>query len=254
MTDGNSRFTWCERLRAKGEVSEAFRRLHKRIEKTHKVTIRKYRCDNEFARGLIGNWCKKHHISVEATVPYAHHVNGVAERNMRTIGEKAASMIHDTTISGQISKIISEKSNELLRISSIPAKLWPEAFIHSVWNKNRFTARTLLKKDKKTPWEALHKQQPSLEREHIWGSRAYTAFPTEKRRPANITKLHYPPGWLGSFVGCDSESIYRIYDPENHIVRRIGASEIDDGQGLDDPQDGPSLQDTTQPHSQPLAS
>jgi hypothetical protein len=94
-------------------------------------------------------------------------MNGVAERNMRTVREKAASMIQDTTISGQISKIISEKSNELLRGSSIPANLWPEAFMHAIWNKNRAIARALLKKDKKTPWEALYRLQPSLERERI---------------------------------------------------------------------------------------
>jgi hypothetical protein len=243
MTDDNARFTWYERLTAKNEVPEAFRRLHKKIEKEHKVTVRKYRCDNEFAKGPVGTWCKKHNISLEATVPYAHHMNGISERNMRTIREKAASMIQDTTISGQISKIISEKSNELLRGSSIPANLWPEAFIHSIWNKNRATARALVKKDKKTPWEALYNQRPSLERERIWGSRAYSAFPVEKRTTANMTKLHHPRGWLGYFVGCENESIYRIYDPEKHMVRRIGASEIDDGHGLDDPQDGPSLQD-----------
>lgn len=125
-------------------------------------------------------------------------------------------MIQDTTVSGQISKIISEKSNELLRGSSIPANLWPEAFTHAVWNKNRATARALLKKDKKTPWEALYGLQPSLERERIWGSRAYSAFPTEKRMPASMTKLHHPRGWLGYFVGCESESVYRIYEPEFH--------------------------------------
>ena len=243
MTDDNSRFTWYERLRTKGEVSEAFHRLHQRIEKEHNVTIRRYRCDNEFAIGQIGSWCRKHYITLEVTVPYAHHMNGVAERNMRTIREKAASMIQDTTISGQISKIISEKSNELLRGSSIPANLWPEAFIHSIWNKNRATARALLKKEKKTPWETLYNQQPALERERIWGSRAYSALPIEKRRRADVTKLHHPRGWLGYFVGCENESVYRIYDPEKHSVRRIGASEIEDGQGLDDPQNGPSLQD-----------
>jgi hypothetical protein len=243
MTDDYTRFIWCEKLKAKSELSEAFRRLHKRIEKEHKTTIRKYRCDNEFSQGPVGSWCRKHNISLEATVPYAHYMNGVAERNMRTVREKAASMIQDTTISGQISKIISEKSNELLRGSSIPANLWPEAFMHAIWNKNRAIARALLKKDKKTPWEALYRLQPSLERERIWGSRAYSAFPIEKRMPANVTKLHHPRGWLGYFVGCESESVYRIYDPEKHTVRRVGASEIDDGQGLDDPQDGPSLQD-----------
>lgn len=70
--------------------------------------------------------------------------------------------------------------------------------------------------------------------------------------PAEVTKLHHPRGWLGYFVGCESESVYRIYDPERHTVRRIGASEIDDGQGLDDPQDGPSLQDISPvPHALP---
>jgi len=255
MTDDNSRFTWYERLRTKGEVSEAFRRLHRRIEKEHNITIRRYRCDNEFAKGQIGSWCRRHNITLEVTAPYAHHMNGVAERNMRTIREKAASMVQDTTISGQISKIISEKSNELLRGSSIPANLWPEAFIHSIWNKNRATARALLKKEKKTPWETLYNQQPALERERIWGSRAYTAFPAEKRKPADITKLHHPRGWLGYFVGCENESIYRIYDPEKHVVRRIGASEIEDGQGLDDPQNGPSLQDVNPvPTTNPLES
>jgi hypothetical protein len=75
----------------------------------------------------------------------------VAEHNIRTVREKAASIIQDITISGQISKIISEKSNKLLRGSSIPANLWPEAFTHAIWNKNRAMARALLKKDKKIP-------------------------------------------------------------------------------------------------------
>ena len=52
MTDDNTRFTWCERLKAKNELPEAFRRLHKCIEKEHKITIRKYCCDNEFAQDL----------------------------------------------------------------------------------------------------------------------------------------------------------------------------------------------------------
>ena len=62
-----------------------------------------------------------------------------------------------------------------------------------------------------------------------------------------MTKLHHPRSWLRYFVGCDSESIYRIYDPDKHVVRRVGASEIDDGQGYNDAQDGPSLQDIHPP-------
>jgi len=199
MTDDYTRFTWCERLKAKSELSEVFSRLHKRIEKEHKTTIRNYRCDNEFAQGPVGSWCKKHNVSLEATVPYAHHMNGVAERNMRTVREKAASMIQNTTISGQISKIISEKSNELLRGSSIPANLWPETFTHTVWNKNRATARALLKKDKKTPWEAC------IDYSHPWNVNGYGAVaPTQLSlwksecpliRPSYIILVAGPSSW-----------------------------------------------------------
>jgi hypothetical protein len=63
--------------------------------------------------------------------------------------------------------------------------------------------------------------------------------------PADKTKLYYPCSWLGYFIGCKSELIYRIYNPEKHIIQRIGASEIDDSQGLNDSQDGPSLRDIT---------
>jgi len=55
--------------------------------------------------------------------------------NMRTIRERAVPMVQETSISGQVSKILEEKSTELLRISTIPANLWPEAFKHVVWLK-----------------------------------------------------------------------------------------------------------------------
>ena len=243
MTDDFTRFTWSRRMANKSELPEAFRQLHKDIEKQHQITIRKYRCDNEFSNGPVGAWCKKHNIGMEPIEPFAHYMNGVAERNMRTVRERAAPMMQETSISGQLSKIIAEKSTEMLRISSIPANLWPEAFQHAVWHKNRSPARALKKKDKKTPWEALYGEPPSLERERIWGSRAYSAFPREKRMEGTFTKLHDPRGWIGYFVGCESESVYYIFNPEKHRVQRKGVSDIEDGEGLDDPQDAPSHRD-----------
>jgi hypothetical protein len=46
---------------------------------------------------------------------------------------------------------------------------------------------------------------------------------------------------MGYFVGCDSESIYRIYSEEKHKVFRIGVARVDDGEGLQDPHDSPSM-------------
>lgn len=243
ITDDFSRYTWCERFSSKGELPELFRSLHKRIERTYGFTIRSYRFDGEFANGPIGKWCEKHSIGTEPTQPYAHYRNGVAERNNRTIREKTAPLVQETNISGHLSKIISEKGTELLRVSSIPENLWPEAVEHGVWLKNRSPARALRKKEKKTPWEALKDDRPTLDRERIWGSRAYVTLPLESRAEAQNTKLHSPRGWLGYFVGCESEAMYRIYSPDKHKVYRIGVAQVDDGEGLDDPQNGPSLQD-----------
>ncbi|KFY97995.1 hypothetical protein V500_01823 [Pseudogymnoascus sp. VKM F-4518 (FW-2643)] len=81
--------------------------------------------------------------------------------------------------------------------------------------------------------------KPDLSRERIWGSRAYvTIHPEARQRPASERvsggKLSEPRGWLGYFVGCESESIYRIWDPEKKKIARVSTPRIDDGEGLDD--------------------
>ena len=58
-----------------------------------------------------------------------------------------------------------------------------------------------------------------------------------------MKKLHTPRGWLGYFVGCESEAMYHIYSPEKHKVYRFGVARVEDAEGLDDPQDALSLED-----------
>ena len=243
ITDDCTRYTWSARFDRKYQLFEVFKSLVKFIQKAYNITIRCCRLDNEFERGPIGRWCDTRSIAREPIEPYAHYQNGVAERTNRTIRERTAPMIQETSISGQVSKIISEKGTELLRISSIPENLWPEAIQHAVWLKNRSPARALRKKDAKTPYEALKGDKPTLTRERIWGSRAYVTYPSEFRTTAEMKKLHSPRGWLGYFVGCESEAMYHIYSPEKHKVYRIGVARVEDGEGLDDPQDAPCLED-----------
>ena len=243
ITDDCTRYTWSARFDRKYQLFEVFKSLVKLIQNVFNITIRCCRFDNEFENGPIGKWCDSHSIAREPIEPYAHYQNGVAERTNRTIREKAAPMVQELSISGQVSRIIAEKGTELLRVSKIPENLWPEAIQHAVWLKNRTPARALRKKDAKTPYEALRGLKPTLTRERIWGSRAYVAYPQELRRTAEMTKLHSPRGWLGYFVGCESEAMYHIYSPEKHKVYRIGVARVEDGEGLDDSHDGPCLED-----------
>lgn len=71
--------------------------------------------------------CDDYSIAREPIEPYTHNQNGLAERANRTIRERPAPMVQEASISGQVSKIISEKGTELLRIPRIPENLWPEA-------------------------------------------------------------------------------------------------------------------------------
>ena len=244
FTDDATRFTWCEPFTSKDQIPDKFRLLHRRIEKTYNATIRRYRFDNEFVRDGISNWLEKHGVSIEPSAPYAHHQVGVAERSHRTVRDRASAMMQERTVAGQINNIISERGKEMLRESSLPENLWPEAVRHSTYIENR--SPTKAHKFRKTAWQALHDIKPSLARERIWGSRAYVTVPHEalaRRGP----KVQTQRAWLGYFVGCESESIYRIWRPDEHRVYSISMARIEDGEGLDDPQDGPSLRDREPP-------
>lgn len=254
FTDDATRFSWADRMKSRSEISVKMRDFHRRIEKTHKIVIRRYRVDNEFVQAKIIDFMKERGVEIEAIAPYAHHQVGVAERLNRTDREKARAMMQELQPSDQILRIIHERGEEMLRNSTLPKTLWIEALYHAIWLKNRSPTRAL-KKQGITPWEALHKTKPDLSREKIWGSRAYvTIHPEARQRPASERvlggKLSEPRGWLGYFVGCESESIYRIWDPEKKKIARISTPRIDDGEGLNDAHNGARFNVEREPRSE----
>ena len=246
FVDDATRFVWYKRLSARAEIPEIFRALHKTIEREHNITIRSYRSDNEFNTKVISHWATKYGINWEFAAPYQHHQNGVVERTHRVHRDTSAALIREQSISGQIVRIIRERGTELLRNTSIPESLWPEAFAQAIWLRNRSPTKAL--QFKKTPWEAFHNNQPNLEKERIWGSRTYITRPHETR--ARDYKLNTPRGWLGYFVGCESESIYRIWDPAKSKVVRISSARIEDGEGHDDEHEQPSMNHRVPPPQQ----
>lgn len=237
--DDAMRYTWGLPFARKHDLLAIFRHLHYLIENGHGATIRGYRFDGEFSRGPVGTWLNKKHIPYEATVPYDHYMGGTHERVNRTLREKAAPMIQELTISGQISKIITEKALETIRESKVPEAAYSEAIRYSIWLKNRSPTRAL--KNKKTPWEALYNRKPIFQRETIWGSRMYITLPPETHRMGK-PKLHQPRGWVGYFVGCQAESIYRVFSDEHHRVFPVGAARVQQGEGVEDNHEGITYQ------------
>lgn len=232
MTDDATRFSYIEFFKNKDEIPTILRDMHKRLEKENNVVIRRYRFDNELIISHAArDWFKKHGITIEPTAPYTHHQVGVAERLNRTDREITASILQENTLGKQLSKIIRENGEEMLRQTKLPSSLWSSAMSHAIYLKNRSPTRAL--KSKKTPYEARTGFKPNLSRERIWGSRTYVTIPLEKQKH-NPNKLLKPRAWLGYFVGCESESIYMIWDPEKKKVLRVSAARVQDGAGLDD--------------------
>ena len=241
-TDDATRATKTIRPKALDDFPQLLRELHKREERKYQLQILRYRVDNQFNNGPWKEWCTKKGIAIEPIAPHTHHQNGVAERLNRTLREGASAMIQDNAIGKQIRQIIEERGNELLRNSTLPETLWPEAMEYAAWLKNRTPTRA--HKSKKTPWEIEEGHAPDLSRERTWGSRVYVSYTDEERG----RKLHDPRGWLGYFVGCENESTYRVWNPADKKVKRVVYSVVEDGQGLDDTHDGPSLNDRIRGH------
>ena len=131
-TNNTTRGTWEECFSRKDEIPNILKRICKKIEYTHNVTVRRIRFDNEFITGEIRYFVEKLGISIEPTAPYAHYQAGTQERANRTIREKAASMVQELSLPAQITKIITEQGQEMFRSTSIPKTLWPEAIKHAV--------------------------------------------------------------------------------------------------------------------------
>lgn len=243
VTDDGLRYTWVDLFSTKDQIPSLLKARCRKIKKVHDCDILRIRFDNEFDNAEIRQWTLEQGTEMEPSAPYAHHQVGTDERVHRTVREKASAMIQEQTMTGQITKIVTERTTEILRSTTMPEFLWPEALKHAAWLKNR--SPTKAHKNKKTPFEALHGMPPDLTRERIWGSRAYVSVPTDVRG----SKLHTPRGWLGYFVGCESEHIYRIWHPDEKVVKRISAARIDDIEGPDDTHEQPSMTDRA-PHDQ----
>ncbi|PIA89589.1 Retrovirus-related Pol polyprotein from transposon TNT 1-94 [Cercospora beticola] len=240
ITDDSTRFTWSTRLGNKAEIPQKVRKLLKRIEKSLRIKVRRVRFDNKFSRnGLIDAWMSKHSITIEPTVAYAHFQNGVAERGHRTERDRAAAMLQEPTLPDRLRSIISERGEEILRNTEVSESLWPLAFEHAIWLKNRSPTRAL--KTKETPWQALYSEKPNLHREHVWFSRLYITVPHEQRIRANHTKLGSSRASLGYFVGNESESVYLYWDPNSKKVRRTASANVDDDNGPNDLHEGDGI-------------
>lgn len=167
------------------------------------VGIKRIRSDNgkEYDNGPLKQWMTERGIQWEPTVPYSPEQNGLAERNQRTITEKARTMIAD---------------------SGLDKSLWPELVTTANYLRNRSPSKAI----GKTPYEAFCGMKPSLGHLRAVGSVVYKLVPKERRRQSAKFDTRSQRCQL---LGYEGDSVYRVWNPTTRQVERAKDVTFDEG-------------------------
>jgi transposase InsO family protein len=153
-----------------------------RLERQTELKVKVLRSDNggEFANKALATFLTSKGIRAERSLPYHHYQNGVVERFNRTVSDMGRTVLGD---------------------SRLPQRFWGFAFEWASWTLNQLPNKT---SGDKTPYEALFKVKPQVDKARIFGSIAYVLQPPEKRNKLAdhafkahvISHLDDSKGWM----------------------------------------------------------
>ena len=102
--------------------------------------------------------CASTGIQLQHSIPYTPRQNDVAERKNRSLKEKVACLLEEIYI---------------------PPYMWVEAINCSSYTKNRVPHNSVIGA---TPFEALTRHKPNVSHMIVFGSKAWTEIPTDKKK------------------------------------------------------------------------
>ncbi|CAK9800989.1 Copia protein [Anthophora plagiata] len=185
----------------KSDVFSVFQDFVAKSEAHFNLKIVNLYCDNgrEYLSNEMKDYCVQRGISFHLTVPRTPQLNGVSERMVRTITEKARTMI-----SG----------------ASLDKVFWGEAVLTATYLINLTPTKAL--KVNKTPFELWHSKKPKLKYLKIFGSTVYVHNKIRK------TKFD-EKSWKGILLGYEPNG-YKVWDVKNGklgVVRDVIVDETD---------------------------
>jgi hypothetical protein len=189
IIDDYSRLTWVAFLKEKSEAFEKFKVFKALTENQTGKRLKAVRSDRggEFSSWNFKEFCDKHGIKREYTIPRTPQQNGVVERQNRSVQQMARSMMNER---------------------NIPQTYWVEA-IHTVvhiLNKSHLRPHS-----DKTPYELWFGRPASIKHFKVFGSKCYI-----KNNDENIGKYDDRVD-EGIFLGYATNSKgYRCYNKRLH--------------------------------------
>ncbi|KRZ49324.1 Retrovirus-related Pol polyprotein from transposon TNT 1-94 [Trichinella nativa] len=181
-------------MKTKDEVLRCLKTALTEIKQETGRDVQRIRTDRgtEFANRELDNFLTEKKIVHEKTPPYTPQCNGMAERENRTLAEKARAMLHTR---------------------NLPRCLWAEAVHTAAYLLNRIPNR---KEITKTPYEEWFGRRPTVEHLRIFGCDAYVHIPDQHRRKFD------PKARKVIFVGYGpSNKMFRVFDTNKHRVDKV---------------------------------
>ena len=193
-TDWYSKYSWTFLLKRKSDALTCLKYLIEVIFKAARVELRHYHSDN------AGELCGKEtvdylervvHATHSTSEPYTPQRNAVAERKFRTLGEMAATMLHE---------------------SGLPTIFWGFAYQAATYIRNRIPTVT---RDGRvhSPYELWNDKVPNIRHLRRWGCKCYAHIPK-----ATLAKDFLPKCRIGYLVGYTEENSYLVWIPESKKV------------------------------------
>lgn len=179
LVDDYSRRTFVYLLKHKSETFDKFCIFSKLVENQTGKKIRVFRSDNgtEFCSNKFKAYLESKGIQHQTSIPYTPQQNGLAERTIRTVCEKARCMIHD---------------------AGLHTRYWGEAVMTATYVKNHTVSSVL---NFKSPMEIWTKAKPDIRHFRVFGSPAYALVSKEKRGKFDAKSKDY------IFVGyCETQN------------------------------------------------
>lgn len=193
FVDDFSRKTFVYFLKTKCEVTKYFVTFKNMVETQTGLKLQKFRTDNgtEFTCNKMRAVFDSSGIIHQTSNYYTPEQNGVSERRIRMIVEKAKCMLFG---------------------AGLPTMFWAEAVNAAVHIINRSVTSTL---NNMTPHEAFSGKKPDLSHLRVFGCDVMVHVAKEKRKkwsPKSIKMV---------FVGyCDGTKGYRVYNPNTKSVTK----------------------------------
>lgn len=180
--DDYSKCTRIFCIKSKSETANCFKEFVNLVENKFNKRVKKLQCDNggEYLNRDIYNFIREKGIELLPCPPYAHELNGVAERYNRSAMDIGRC---------------------LMREAKIHRRYWPEIMKTAGYLKNRTIANTI---ENKTPYEIFFGIKPNVEHLKIYGSRVYVRVPEVLRKSKWDDKAQ-----VGVLVGYN-ENGYRV--------------------------------------------